>query len=84
MWIYVYCPFFTPQTARVWIPDTEEVWRSAELTKDYNNGDSSLQLLLEDGTVRIESPVSFALFLHFSPLSVATGEGCLHRCPENI
>ncbi|XP_056879260.1 unconventional myosin-Va isoform X6 [Takifugu flavidus] len=37
-------------TARVWIPDTEEVWRSAELTKDYNNGDSSLQLLLEDGT----------------------------------
>ncbi|XP_003969614.1 unconventional myosin-Va isoform X4 [Takifugu rubripes] len=38
------------KTARVWIPDTEEVWRSAELTKDYNNEDSSLQLLLEDGT----------------------------------
>lgn len=84
MWIYIYCPFCTPQTARVWIPDTEEVWRSAELTKDYNNGDSSLQLLLEDGTVRTESPVSFALFLYFSPLSVATDEGCLHRCPENI
>ncbi|CAG00830.1 unnamed protein product, partial [Tetraodon nigroviridis] len=36
--------------ARVWIPDAEEVWRSAELTKDYKNGDASLQLLLEDGT----------------------------------
>uniref|UniRef100_A0A665X0D0 Myosin VAa n=1 Tax=Echeneis naucrates TaxID=173247 RepID=A0A665X0D0_ECHNA len=36
--------------ARVWIPDAEEVWKSAELTKDYKNGDPSLQLLLEDGT----------------------------------
>ncbi|CAK6967247.1 unconventional myosin-Va isoform X5 [Scomber scombrus] len=36
--------------ARVWIPDVEEVWKSAELTKDYKNGDASLQLLLEDGT----------------------------------
>ncbi|XP_068597998.1 unconventional myosin-Va [Brachionichthys hirsutus] len=35
--------------ARVWIPDAEDVWRSAELTKDYKNGDSSLQLMLEDG-----------------------------------
>uniref|UniRef100_A0A667WHN8 Myosin VA n=1 Tax=Myripristis murdjan TaxID=586833 RepID=A0A667WHN8_9TELE len=36
--------------ARVWIPDAEEVWKSAELTKDYKNGDSSLQLTLEDGS----------------------------------
>ncbi|XP_056134161.1 unconventional myosin-Va [Lampris incognitus] len=36
--------------ARVWIPDAEEVWKSAELTKDYKNGDGSLQLTLEDGT----------------------------------
>ncbi|XP_061621681.1 unconventional myosin-Va isoform X6 [Phyllopteryx taeniolatus] len=35
--------------ARVWIPDVEEVWKSAELTKDYKNGDASLQLMLEDG-----------------------------------
>uniref|UniRef100_A0A671YST9 Myosin VA n=1 Tax=Sparus aurata TaxID=8175 RepID=A0A671YST9_SPAAU len=35
--------------ARVWIPDAEEVWKSAELTKDYKNGDASLQLMLEDG-----------------------------------
>ncbi|KAA8596047.1 hypothetical protein FQN60_011338 [Etheostoma spectabile] len=36
--------------ARVWIPDAEEVWKSAELTKDFKNGDASLQLMLEDGT----------------------------------
>nr|XP_020447985.1 unconventional myosin-Va isoform X6 [Monopterus albus] len=36
--------------ARVWIPDAEEVWKSAELSKDYKNGDTSLQLLLEDRT----------------------------------
>ncbi|KAM9766188.1 unconventional myosin-Va isoform 2-T2 [Menidia menidia] len=38
------------KSARVWIPDAEEVWKSAELIKDYKNGDASLQLMLEDGT----------------------------------
>ncbi|XP_034435588.1 unconventional myosin-Va isoform X2 [Hippoglossus hippoglossus] len=38
------------ERARVWIPDAEEVWKSAELTKDYKNDDASLQLMLEDGT----------------------------------
>ncbi|XP_049637542.1 unconventional myosin-Vb [Suncus etruscus] len=41
---------------RVWVPDPEEVWRSAELTKDYQEGDKSLQLRLEDGTIQ-ESPI---------------------------
>uniref|UniRef100_A0A8C5I7F1 Myosin VAa n=1 Tax=Gouania willdenowi TaxID=441366 RepID=A0A8C5I7F1_GOUWI len=36
--------------ARVWIPDAEEVWKSAELTKDYKDGDTALQLILEDVT----------------------------------
>ncbi|XP_077375932.1 unconventional myosin-Va isoform X4 [Festucalex cinctus] len=36
--------------ARVWIPDNEDVWKSAELIKDYKNGDTSLKLMLEDGT----------------------------------
>lgn len=48
--------FFPPvisQRARVWIPDAEEVWKSAELTKDYKNGDASLYLMLEDETVRM-------------------------------
>ncbi|XP_061101477.1 unconventional myosin-Vc isoform X2 [Conger conger] len=35
---------------RVWIPDTEEVWKSAEILKDYRSGDSVLELQLEDGT----------------------------------
>uniref|UniRef100_A0A8C4LBX5 Unconventional myosin-Vb n=1 Tax=Equus asinus asinus TaxID=83772 RepID=A0A8C4LBX5_EQUAS len=39
---------------RVWIPDPDEVWRSAELTKDYKEGDKSLQLRLEDDTYPID------------------------------
>uniref|UniRef100_A0A8D1N376 Unconventional myosin-Va n=1 Tax=Sus scrofa TaxID=9823 RepID=A0A8D1N376_PIG len=35
--------------ARVWIPDPEEVWKSAELLKDYKPGDKVLLLHLEDG-----------------------------------
>ncbi|DAA15909.1 TPA: myosin-Vb-like [Bos taurus] len=41
---------------RVWIPDPDEVWRSAELTKDYKEGDKSLQLRLEDETIQ-EYPI---------------------------
>ncbi|XP_078540969.1 unconventional myosin-Va isoform X2 [Lissotriton helveticus] len=36
--------------ARVWIPDPEEVWKSAELRKDYKPGDATLQLSLEEGS----------------------------------
>uniref|UniRef100_A0A8C5I2S4 Myosin VAa n=1 Tax=Gouania willdenowi TaxID=441366 RepID=A0A8C5I2S4_GOUWI len=39
---------FCKNRARVWIPDAEEVWKSAELTKDYKDGDTALQLILED------------------------------------
>ncbi|XP_073159949.1 unconventional myosin-Va isoform X3 [Lepidochelys kempii] len=35
--------------ARVWIPDPEEVWKSAELLKDYKEGDKVIQLRLEEG-----------------------------------
>uniref|UniRef100_H0YP58 Myosin VB n=1 Tax=Taeniopygia guttata TaxID=59729 RepID=H0YP58_TAEGU len=35
----------------VWIPDPDEVWRSAEIIKDYKVGDKSLQLKLEDETL---------------------------------
>uniref|UniRef100_A0A669PPL6 Myosin VC n=1 Tax=Phasianus colchicus TaxID=9054 RepID=A0A669PPL6_PHACC len=34
----------------VWIPDSEEVWQSAEITKDYKAGDRFLHVQLEDGT----------------------------------
>ena len=56
IFLLLFCPFFS-QSARVWIPDAEEVWKSAELIKDYKNGDASLQLMLEDGTVRTISGI---------------------------
>ncbi|XP_010725383.1 unconventional myosin-Vb-like [Meleagris gallopavo] len=40
------------KSTRVWILDPEEVWKSAEITQDYKEGDRSLHLQLEDGTVR--------------------------------
>ncbi|KAM9352451.1 unconventional myosin-Va-like [Symphorus nematophorus] len=36
--------------ARVWLPDAAEVWKSAELIKDYTPGDLTLSLQLDDGT----------------------------------
>uniref|UniRef100_A0A8C9WB91 Myosin VB n=1 Tax=Scleropages formosus TaxID=113540 RepID=A0A8C9WB91_SCLFO len=36
------------QYTRVWIPDPEEVWRAAEIIKDYKEGDPILHLKLED------------------------------------
>nr|XP_023669831.1 unconventional myosin-Va-like [Paramormyrops kingsleyae] len=36
--------------ARVWIPDAEDVWKSAELAKDYKQKDTALHLQLEDET----------------------------------
>uniref|UniRef100_A0A8C5MR20 Unconventional myosin-Va n=1 Tax=Leptobrachium leishanense TaxID=445787 RepID=A0A8C5MR20_9ANUR len=38
------------ERARVWIPDPEEVWKSAELTRDYKLGDNVLHLRLEEGS----------------------------------
>lgn len=45
--------FVVLQYARVWIPDPEEVWKSAELLKDYKPGDKVLQLRLEEGKVSL-------------------------------
>ncbi|XP_062984324.1 unconventional myosin-Vb isoform X2 [Elgaria multicarinata webbii] len=41
---------------RVWIPDLEEVWKSAEIIKDYKEGDKTLHLKLEDETIQ-EYPI---------------------------
>nr|XP_046231871.1 unconventional myosin-Vb isoform X3 [Scatophagus argus] len=41
---------------RVWIPDPEDVWRAAEITRDYKEGESVLHLKLEDETP-LEYPV---------------------------
>uniref|UniRef100_A0A4W5MKI8 Myosin VA n=1 Tax=Hucho hucho TaxID=62062 RepID=A0A4W5MKI8_9TELE len=48
-WLYLSGLF-----ARVWIPDAEEVWKSAELTKNYKHGDSTLHLTLEDGLHKLD------------------------------
>uniref|UniRef100_A0A671VPV9 Myosin VAb n=1 Tax=Sparus aurata TaxID=8175 RepID=A0A671VPV9_SPAAU len=44
--------------ARVWLPDAAEVWKSAELIKDYTPGDLTLTLQLDDA-------VMSSLGLHF-------------------
>uniref|UniRef100_A0A8D2CNZ4 Myosin VA n=1 Tax=Sciurus vulgaris TaxID=55149 RepID=A0A8D2CNZ4_SCIVU len=41
--------FYLKLHFRVWIPDPEEVWKSAELLKDYKPGDKVLLLHLEEG-----------------------------------
>lgn len=46
-------PPVSPQGARVWIPDPVEVWRVAEITRGYKEGDAVLHLRLEDGSVRL-------------------------------
>ncbi|XP_037607713.1 unconventional myosin-Vb isoform X3 [Sebastes umbrosus] len=46
---------FTKYT-RVWIPDPEEVWKAAEIIRDYKEGESILHLKLEDETP-LEYPV---------------------------
>ncbi|XP_067090448.1 unconventional myosin-Va-like isoform X1 [Osmerus mordax] len=38
------------KNVRVWLPDAAEVWKSAELTRDYTPGDKVIHLQLEDGT----------------------------------
>lgn len=53
-WLSVGCPSCaSPQGARVWIPDCVHVWRAAEITRGYEEGDSVLHLRLEDGSVRL-------------------------------
>ncbi|KAJ8394306.1 hypothetical protein AAFF_G00047130 [Aldrovandia affinis] len=44
------------QYTRVWIPDPEEVWKAAEIIKDYKEGDPILHLKLED-----ESPLEYPI-----------------------
>uniref|UniRef100_A0A673ZXC0 Myosin VC n=1 Tax=Salmo trutta TaxID=8032 RepID=A0A673ZXC0_SALTR len=41
---------FLLQYNRVWIPDAEHVWKSAEILRDFKPGDDTLKLQLEDGT----------------------------------
>uniref|UniRef100_A0A4W3IQ09 Myosin VB n=1 Tax=Callorhinchus milii TaxID=7868 RepID=A0A4W3IQ09_CALMI len=40
---------------KVWIPDPEDVWKSAEIVKNYREEDEHLHLQLEDGMVSIKT-----------------------------
>ncbi|XP_055514214.1 unconventional myosin-Vb-like [Leucoraja erinacea] len=44
-------------STKVWIPDPEDVWKSAELLTDYKEEDCKLHLGLEDGT-EMEYPIN--------------------------
>ncbi|KAM3599551.1 uncharacterized protein V6R79_007865 [Siganus canaliculatus] len=48
---------------RVWIPDPEDVWRAAEITRDYKEGEPVLHLKLED-----ETPLEFPIGAKSNPL----------------
>ncbi|XP_070707241.1 unconventional myosin-Vb [Pempheris klunzingeri] len=48
---------------RVWIPDPEDVWRAAEITRDYKEGESVLHLKLED-----ETPLEYPVGPNSNPL----------------
>ncbi|KAG7281019.1 hypothetical protein CRUP_016651 [Coryphaenoides rupestris] len=41
---------FLTRYNRVWVPDAEHVWKSAEIIRDFHPGDDVLDLRLEDGT----------------------------------
>lgn len=59
MLMFYMCVF---QYTRVWIPDPEEVWKPAEIIKDYKEGESVLHLKLEDESVSSLSCLNFTVF----------------------
>ncbi|XP_066522959.1 unconventional myosin-Vc [Hoplias malabaricus] len=62
---------------RVWIPDSEQVWKSAEILRDFTPGDTALHLQLEDGTV-LQYPVEVSSQLpHLRNPDILVGENDL-------
>ncbi|OWK62201.1 Unconventional myosin-Vc [Lonchura striata] len=64
------------QYNRVWIPDNEEVWQSAEITKNYKAGDRFLHVQLEDGT-ELSHPVDPAALPPLRNPDILVGENDL-------
>ncbi|NWT59144.1 MYO5C protein, partial [Erythrocercus mccallii] len=64
------------QYNRVWIPDNEEVWQSAEITKNYKTGDRFLYVQLEDGT-ELSYPVDPAALPPLRNPDILVGENDL-------
>ena len=44
--------FLNQKECRVWIPNKEEVWKCASVSKKFTRGDKQLHLIDEDGNVR--------------------------------
>uniref|UniRef100_A0A8C2KE65 Unconventional myosin-Vb n=1 Tax=Cyprinus carpio TaxID=7962 RepID=A0A8C2KE65_CYPCA len=63
-----FCGFFEGRYTRVWIPDPEEVWKSAEIIKDYKEGDTVLHLKLEDETISFCSTLEYSIGPKDNPL----------------
>ncbi|XP_009572211.1 PREDICTED: unconventional myosin-Vc-like, partial [Fulmarus glacialis] len=61
---------------RVWIPDNEEVWQSAEITKNYKAGDRFLHVQLEDGT-ELHYPIDPAVLPPLRNPDILVGENDL-------
>ncbi|NXD80979.1 MYO5C protein, partial [Halcyon senegalensis] len=61
---------------RVWIPDNEEVWQSAEITKNYKAGDRFLHVQLEDGT-ELNYPVDLGALPPLRNPDILVGENDL-------
>uniref|UniRef100_A0A8B9NME2 Myosin VC n=1 Tax=Accipiter nisus TaxID=211598 RepID=A0A8B9NME2_9AVES len=70
----LFCRLYTNQ--EVWIPDNEEVWQSAEITKNYKTGDCFLHVQLEDGT-ELNYPVDPAALPPLRNPDILVGENDL-------
>ncbi len=58
----------------MWIPDAEDVWKSAEILTDFKPGETVLELQLEDGTVGQKQ----ALHLNYELLFIEYGIILIH------
>uniref|UniRef100_A0A673W767 Myosin VC n=1 Tax=Salmo trutta TaxID=8032 RepID=A0A673W767_SALTR len=62
---------------RVWIPDEEHVWKSAEILRDFKPGDETLELQLEDGTMLYSLDTSSPQLPHLRNPDILVGENDL-------
>uniref|UniRef100_A0A8C7HH66 Myosin VC n=1 Tax=Oncorhynchus kisutch TaxID=8019 RepID=A0A8C7HH66_ONCKI len=62
---------------RVWIPDAEHVWKSAEILRDFKPGDEALELQLDDGTMVYPLDKSSPQLPHLRNPDILVGENDL-------
>uniref|UniRef100_A0A6Q2ZDU4 Myosin VC n=1 Tax=Esox lucius TaxID=8010 RepID=A0A6Q2ZDU4_ESOLU len=62
---------------RVWIPDPEHVWKSAEILRDFRPGDETLELQLEDGEILYPLDTASPQLPHLRNPDILVGENDL-------